>query len=419
VTHRRVVITGLGIVAPNGIGKEEFWRNLVAGKSAVDRVFSFDASKYPCQIAAEVRDFSPSEFMPARAAKAMSRFSQLAVAAAHLAVTDAKLSITPELSYDVSVAAGTSLAGVGDVADEIFRGFFTDGLNGIPEDTYKEYAAHLAAVHIATELQVCGPAMTISTNCCTGLDAIYAGYAQIKLGNARACIAGGSDAPIFPAPFASFCRWGVLTQRNDDPKRASRPFDRRRDGIVAAEGGGAVVLEDLDFALARGAKIYAEVLGYGGATETGGPQRLATGRAMGRAIASALTNAGVRASDIDHINAHGCALSFQDVCDTNAFKRALGEHAYKVPITSIKSMIGQPFGAAGVFQTAAACLSLEHQHVPPTINQEVADPRCDLDYVPNVSRPAVMNRVLVNTQGTGGSCAALVIGRPDSRSASP
>jgi 3-oxoacyl-[acyl-carrier-protein] synthase II len=412
VTHRRVVITGIGIVAPNGIGKEKFWRKLIAGESAVDRVTAFDASKYPCQIAAEVRDFSATDFMSAATAKTMGRFSQFAVAAGRLAVEDAKLTITSELSEQIGIAQGTALAGVGDIAADVYRGFFSDDLAGIPRGIVNEYPVHVATTHLADELRIHGPALSISTNCCTGLDAIYSAYAQIKLGKTRVSLAGASDAPILPAPFASFCAFGVLSQRNHDPKRASRPYDKGRDGIVAAEGGATLVLEDLEFALKREAKIYAEVLGHGGATEAGSsPVRQATGRAMARAIRSALADAAMDISEIDHINAHGCGFAHQDVCDTNGFKNALGDHAYKIPITSIKSMIGQGFASAGVLQTAAACLSIEHQRVPPTINQDVRDPRCDLDYVPNVSRAAAIDRVLINGQGTGGSYAALIIGR--------
>jgi 3-oxoacyl-[acyl-carrier-protein] synthase II len=414
VTQRRVVITGLGIVAPNGIGKAEFWRNLLAGKSAVDRVFAFDASGYPCQVAAEVRDFSPTDFLTPDKAKTIGRFSQLAVAATRLAIDDAKLPITRQGSEQVGVACGTSIAGVGDLAATVYRGFFADGLRGIQAATAIEYPAHFASVHVASEFKIRGPAITVSTNCCTGLDTIYAAYAQVKLGKVNASLASAADAPIFPATFGSFCSFTALTRRNDDPQAASRPYDKLHDGIVLAEGGATLVLEELEFAMARGAKIYAEVLGHGAANEVQSPLRHATGRTMARAIRAALTDAAVDAAEIDHINAHGCGLPHSDVCDTNAFKQVLGERAYRVPVTSIKSMVGQALAAAGVFQTATACLSIDQQRVPPTINLEERDPHCDLDYVPNVSRRAVIDRVLINGQGFGGSYAALVIGRPPS-----
>jgi 3-oxoacyl-[acyl-carrier-protein] synthase II len=412
MAHRRVVVTGLGVVAPNGIGKVEFWSNLMAGTSAVDRVFAFDASGLPCQVAAEVRDFSPTDFVSARKAKVMGRFAQFAVAATRLALDDAKLAIASQLSEQVGVAYGTSLAGVGDLATEMFRGFGTAGVQGIPAASVIEYPPHLAAGQIAAEFKIHGPAMTVSTNCCTGLDAIYAGYSLIKNGKVKAVLAGGCDAPIFPETFASFCAFGALSAgHNNEPHRASRPYDKLHAGIVLGEGGGTLVLEDLDFALARGARIYAEVLGHGGANDAGSPRRHMTGKAMATAIATALREADLAPAAIDHVNAHGCGLPQSDICDTNAFKRTFGERAYHIPITSIKSMIGQPLAAAGVFQTAAACLAIQDQRVPPTINQDERDPACDLDYVPNTARSVAVSHVVVNSQGVGGSHAALVIGR--------
>jgi 3-oxoacyl-[acyl-carrier-protein] synthase II len=411
MAQRRVVITGIGIVAPNGIGKDEFWRNLVAGKSAVERVFSFDASAFPCQVAAEVRDFSATDFVSPRKAKTMGRFSQFAVAATRLALDDAKLSLTAQISEQVGVAYGTSLAGVGDLASEIFRGFGAYGIRGIPAAGVIEYPTHLAAGHVAAEFKVYGPALSVSTNCCTGLDALYAGSSLIRSGKVKAILAGGCDAPIFPETFAAFSAFGALTRHNAEPQRASRPYDKGHDGIVLSEGGGTLVVEDLEFALARGARIYGEILGHGAANDAGSPRRHVTGRAMASAIGAALREAELDALEIDHINAHGCGLPQSDICDTNAFKRTFGKRAYQIPITSIKSMIGQPLAAAGIFQAAAACLSIQNQRVPPTINQETRDSQCDLDYVPNTSRAAAVNRVLINAQGVGGSHAALVIGR--------
>jgi 3-oxoacyl-[acyl-carrier-protein] synthase II len=248
MAHRRVVITGLGIVAPNGIGKDEFWRSLVRGKSAVDRVFSFDASAFPCQVAAEVRDFSPVDFISPRRAKTMGRFAQFAVAASRLALDDAGLAVTAKNSEQVGVAYGTALAGVGDVGSEMVREFGSSGVQGIPASIVTEYPAHLAAGHVAAEFKIHGPAMTVSTNCCTGLDAISAAYALIKCGKLTAALAGGCDAPIFPETFAAFCAVGALTRHNDDAARASRPYDKSHDGIVLSEGGATLVLEDLDTA---------------------------------------------------------------------------------------------------------------------------------------------------------------------------
>jgi 3-oxoacyl-[acyl-carrier-protein] synthase II len=226
---------------------------------------------------------------------------------------------------------------------------------------------------------------------------------------------GGCDAPVFPLAFGAFCALGALTKRNDAPHKSSRPYDLQRDGIVISEGAGTLILEELEIARARGARIYGEILGHGSASEAIGMRKGdLSGKRMAGAISDAIRRAGLIAGDIDHINAHGSSLPDYDVCDTNAFKEALGLHAYKIPISSIKSMIGQPVSAAGTIQAAAACLSLRDQVVPPTINQETPDPKCDLDYVPNVSRVARVRNVLINGHSFGGSVAALVIGQsPD------
>lgn len=411
---RRVVITGLGVVAPNGIGKDEFWENLIAGHSGVDYITAFDASEYPCKIAAEVKNFEPRNFMSARKARTMGRFSQFAVVATQLALDDAKLLITPSLSPEVTICYGTSVNGLGDVFETAVEDVRTGGVNSMKPWAALEYPPHAPSSYIAIEFGIKGPALSVSSNCCTGLDAIHTAYSQIVSGNARVAVAGSCDAPIYPLAFASFCMLKALSKRNDQPKKASRPYDLLRDGLVIGEGGATLILEDLEHALDRGAHIYAEVLGYGAASEAIDMRKGdLTGKVMAGALTAAINDAGLAPTDIDHINAHGSSLPDFDVCDSNAFKEALGAHAYRIPISSIKSMIGQPISAAGTLQAAAACLSLEHQRVPPTINQEVPDPRCDLDYVPNESRPARVRRILINGHSFGGSVSALVIGRVD------
>jgi 3-oxoacyl-(acyl-carrier-protein) synthase len=275
-----------------------------------------------------------------------------------------------------------------------------------------EYPPHAAASNLAIEFEITGPSLTISSNCCTGIDAIDAATQQIASGKVNIAIATSSDAPLFPIIFDAFCALGALTKRNDDPKKASRPYDLLRDGLVLAEGGASVILENRDRALDRGARVYAEVLGHSAASEAIGMRKGdLSGKVMGEAIRSAIRDAGLRGEDLDHVNAHGSSLPDFDICDTRAFKHALGDHAYRIPISSIKSMIGQPVSAAGLFQTVAGCLSIRDQLVPPTINQEVPDPNCDLDYVPNWSRTARIRNVLINGHSFGGSVAALVIGK--------
>lgn len=410
-SRRRVVITGLGVVAPNGLGKEAFWANLVAGKSAVDYVSAFDASSYASKVAAEVKQFRASDFISSRKVRMMARFSQFAVVATQLALEDARLSITPALSGDVTICYGTSVAGL-ELAVAGVYDFTQRGVGVIKPSTALDYPPHAASSYLSMEFGIKGPALSVSSNCCTGIDAIQVASSLIATSRAKIALAGACDTPIFPQIFDSFCTLGALTKRDDAPQKASRPYDQRRDGLVLAEGGATLILEDLEFALARGAHIYAEVLGYGAASEAAGMRAGdQSGQVMAHAICAAIKSADLRPGDIDYINAHGSSLPDFDIVDSNAFKHALGAHAYRVPITSIKSMIGQPVSAAGVLQSAAACLSIQHQLVPPTINQEFPDPQCDLDYVPNMSRVARVRHVLINGHSFGGSVTALVLGR--------
>lgn len=409
---RRVVITGLGVVAPNGIGKDTFWQNLVAGKSGIDYITAFDPTPYPCHVAGEIRDFDPKAFCTARKAKMMGRFSQFAVAATRLAFEDANLTVRPGLASSTSIFYGTSINGGGDVAAGALESLQEKGVEAINPWAALEYPPHATSSYVAIEFGITGPALSISSNCCTGIDAINEGFKHIAEGSSKVSVVGGCDAPIFPLAFGAFCALGALTKQNESPQKASRPYDSLRDGIVVSEGAATLILEELDFARERGAQIYGEVLGHGGASEAIGMRKGdLSGKRMASAISDAIRQAGLVTESIDHVNAHGSSLPDYDICDTNAFKQALGEHAYKIPISSIKSMIGQPVSAAGTLQAAAACLSLRDQVVPPTINQEVPDPQCDLDYVPNRSRVARVRNVLINGHSFGGSVAALVIGQ--------
>jgi 3-oxoacyl-[acyl-carrier-protein] synthase II len=408
---RRVVVTGLGVIAPNGIGKDTFWQNLIAGKSAIDYITAFDPTPYPCHVAGEVRDFDPKDFSTSRKAKMMGRFSQFAVAATRLAFDDAHFKMTPDRAPRTSVFYGTSVNGGGDVAANTLETIWREGVSAINPWAALEYPPHATSSYIAIEFGITGPALSVSSNCCTGIDAINEGFSRIREGTSTVAVVGACDAPIFPLAFGAFCALGALSKRNDAPRKASRPYDKLRDGIVISEGAATLILEELDFARDRGAPIYGEVLGHGSASEAIGMRKGdLTGRRMASAISDAIRQAGLTPDAIDHVNAHGSSLPDYDICDTNAFKEAFGSHAYRIPISSIKSMIGQPISAAGTLQAAAACLSIRDQLVPPTINQEVHDPACDLDYVPNTSRTARVRHVVVNGHSFGGSVAALVIG---------
>jgi 3-oxoacyl-[acyl-carrier-protein] synthase II len=409
--QRRVVITGLGAVAPNGIGKEAFWRGLISGKSGVRRITAFDASHNECQIAAEV-DFSPGAFFTPKRTRELWRFSQFAVAASLLATRDARFTIERVLSDRIAICFGTSVNGMGE-AERMHQNFLHEGPTRELYPLTLGCPAHTASSQIAIELGTTGPLVTISSNCCSGLDAIHAGYSEIVSGRADVAIAGGAEAPLFPFSFSGFEALGVFSKRNDDPPAASRPYDGLRDGLVLGEGGGALVLEELCFARDRGADIYAEVVGYAGASEgTDMRKSEPTGATLTATIRRALDSARMSPEEIDHINAHGSSVPDYDVTDTNALKTAFGRGVHSIPVSSIKSMIGQAISVSGAFQAISSCLSIRENMVPPTINQEVPDPQCDLDYVPNKARSCRVRNVLMNAHGIGGGFAVLVIKAP-------
>ena len=414
---RRVVITGLGVVAPNGIGKDTFWQNLIAGKSAIDYITAFDASPYPCQVAGEVRDFDAKVFMQVRRTKHRGRFSQFAVAAAKLALADSGLDLAGpgQSRRRVLACLGNSMNGSGDVYETARVGFEASGTKGIPLMSGIEFAAHAPVSHVSSELGIGGQGMTVASACATGLDAIQWGVDQIRKDEADVVFAGSTEAPISEFCFATLCALGALSKFDDPPLKASSPYDRRRDGLVLGEGAAISVLEDLEHALDRNAHIYAEVLGYGAGNEGGFGNRMnAAELALSEAISSALASATMTPADIDYVNAHGNSLPDYDLVETRAFRQAFGRAAYSIPTSSIKSMIGHAMGAASAFQTAASCLTLEHSIIPPTINYEVPDPECDLDYVPNVARVSRVRTVLLNAHAMGGTHSVLVLGKPES-----
>lgn len=410
---RRVVITGLGVVAPNGIGKEAFWQNLIAGKSAVDWITAFDPTPFPCRIAAEVRNFKPEDFMSRRQAKEIWRFSQFAVASARMALEDAKFEISPANAHQVAACFGTCVNGFEKI-EESHLTFLADGFSSLDPLTCLEYSTHAPVSHVSIDLGIKGPMMTLASGCSTGLDVIKWGYDQIRTGTATSAVVGSTEAPLVPLVFATFCALEGLSRRNDTPAKASRPYDLNRDGLVLGEGGGAVFLESLDLALDRGAPIYAEVLGYGIASDAIHLRKVdLSGQALARAIQYALSDAQLATLNIDYINAHGNSLPDYDLAETNAFKRAFGDRAYSIPVSSIKSMIGQPIAASGTLQAVATALTIRHGVIPPTINYETPDPDCDLDYVPNRARVARVQRALANAHSMGGTHSVIILGRPE------
>ena len=408
----RVVITGLGPVSPVGVGKEAFWNSLIHGRSGITEITRFDTSQYSTRIAGEVKEFNPREFMTRKTASSAALFSQLAVAAARLAFDDARIELNGTDPYRIGACMGSSIQGTGDALEKYIPRFFQKGIKTITPRIHIKYTTHSATVFIPVELSIKGPITTLSSGCSTAMDTINWGYDQIAKGSADIIIVGASEAPIFPFSFATFCAVHVLSKRNNDPAKASRPYDRKRDGLVLSEGGAAIVIEELNHALERGASIYGEILGFASVSEASTTESIeVSSESIASAIKLALDNANLKPSDIDHINAHGNSMVGYDISETRGFKLALGEHAYKIPVSSIKSMMGQSLAPASGFQLMASCLSLANGLIPPTINYEYPDPDCDLDYVPNKARFNRVQTVLMNSHSIGGTHSVLIVGK--------
>jgi len=409
--RRRVVITGLGVVAPNGIGKDMFWESLAVGKSAVRPITLFDASAFPCRVAAEVSNFRADAFMLPARVRHRGRFSQLAVAAAKLAIKDAFLDPKDlkKIPADrLRIGLGTSMGGIGDVVEDARIGFARSGFKGIPMVSSLEYAAHAAVGHVSVELGIQGQALTLGSACTTGFDAVDWATSQIADGHADLAFAGATDAPLAELAYAALSALGILAADG-----ISRPYDLHRSGMILGEGAGVLVLEEADRARSRGAPLYAEILASGHGNEGGyGPRTDTAEKALSSAIRSALSKSRLNTADIDYIGAHGNGLPDYDLVETRAFKEALGESAYNIPISSIKSMIGHAMGAGSVLQIAASCLTLQRGIIPPTINLDTPDPECDLDYVPHKARTARVRRVLLNAHAMGGTHSVLILGAP-------
>jgi 3-oxoacyl-[acyl-carrier-protein] synthase II len=406
---RRVVITGIGVVAPNGIGKDAFWNALIAGKSGIGEITMFDPKPFPCNVAAEVKDFRPTDFMTKKNSRDLWRFSQFALASAQMAVDDAKLSLDARNQHEVAACFGTCVNGFEKV-EEYYEVVKRDGYAGLDPLTCFQYSTHAPVSHVSIELGIKGPTMTLASGCSTGLDVIKWGHDQIVEGVVNTAVVGSTEAPLSPVCFSTFSALGILAKPVANPIRSSRPYDRTRDGLVLGEGGGTVVLEELEHALERGASIYAEVRGYGVTSEALHlRKRDTTGVALADAIRMALKSSGLEGYDIDYINAHGNSMQDNDRAETNAFKLAFGRGAYAIPISSIKSMIGQPIAASGILQATSTALSISSGLIPPTINYKTPDPDCDLDYVPNTSRVSRVRNALTTAHALGGTHSVLVL----------
>jgi 3-oxoacyl-[acyl-carrier-protein] synthase II len=411
---QRAVITGLGVIAPNGIGKERYWQALVTGRSGIRKISRFDTSAYPVKTGGEVLDFDPADYMERKKARMLSRFAQFALAASRMALEDAALIVENEDPYRVGIAIGTALGGK-DADEEAQRTFYEKGCQTMNPLSMPLVGNNFACGVIATEYGIHGPNATISTGCTSGLNAIAYATDLINAHRAEVMIAGGSEAAMLPAVFESLCMAGVLS-RCGAPENASRPFDKNRDGYIIAEGCGILIIESAEHAAQRKARVYAEIAGSGVTNDAFSVMRMEpTGKEVARAIEIALKAAAVDPLDVDYVNAHGSSSLLTDKRETKAIKQVFGDHAYRLSVSSIKSMIGQPFAAAGCFQVISTALSLQTGTIPPTINYEEKDPDCDLDYTPNRPRNRAINCALVNGFGMGGNNVSLLLKKQDIR----
>lgn len=407
--RRRVVITGLGIVSSVGIGKEAFWKSLVAGKSGIKGITNFDASQYPCQVAGEVANFDPLNYIPKKEADRMDRSTQFAVAAAEIAVKDAQLDLDREDSKRIGVAIGTTIGGAGFSYEQHLT-FLKRGPMKIHPYTASITWPNACSTWVSINLKAKGPSETISTACVSSFDAIFHGTELIRNGEMNLVVCGGAESPLFPMFYSAFCLSKIVSNKNSGSMRVPRPFDNQRDGTILGEGAGVLILEDLEHALKRNAFIYSELTGYGVTCDASHVVR-PNYKGISRAIQMALDEAGVSPGDVDYIHATGSGTRAGDLVETIAIKDALGRHAYRIPISTIKSMIGHTMGASGAIELAACILALTNGVIPPTINHEYPDPDCDLDYVPNKSRIARIHTALANSFGFGGKNTAVVVER--------
>ncbi len=409
--QRRVVITGMGLLTPVGIGKDAVWKALLEGQSGIAPITHFDPSEIPWKIAGEVKNFDPSKWLGKKEARHMDRFSQLGLIASFLAVEDAHLDLGKENPERVGVSVSTATGGYCFTGEQMHV-FLTRGLTAInPYSAVSVYTGS-ATSQISRYLGVKGPSMTLSTGCDAGADAIEYAIDMIRGHTAEVVISGGTEATISQFILASFGVVGALSERNHEPERASRPYDKHRDGFVMAEGGAILILEELQHALNRRATIYAEVLGAATTCDAYGLTSPEPSGAQGaRAITDALWKSGVAPDEIDYLNSHGTSTSKGDVAETRVLKRAFGELIYKIPCSSIKSMTGHMQGASAAVEACVSALTIRDNILPPTINYEYPDPECDLDYVPNKARHRRCDTVLSNSFSFGGRNTAVVLRR--------
>ncbi|MBN2033183.1 MAG: beta-ketoacyl-ACP synthase II [Deltaproteobacteria bacterium] len=406
---KRVVITGLGMVTPLGVGVEKNWEALCAGKSGIRKIEKFDASSFPSQIAGEIRGFNAEDFLDKQQVRRFDVFIHYAVASARMAMEDSGLRITDKNRHRVGCVTGSGLGGLA-MLEHYHRVLLEQGPRRISPFFIPGIIANMAPGQIAIEFGVKGPNLSIETACAASCHAVGESFKLIKEGKADAMISGGSEAVVTPLALGGFCSMRALSTRNDEPEKASRPFELNRDGFIMAEGAGILIIEEMNQALERGAHVYAEVAGYGMSADAyhiSAPDPEGEGAVL--CMQNALEDAGFKPDDIDYINAHGTSTKLNDESETKAIKKVFDEHAYKVAVSSTKSMTGHLLGGAGGVEAIYTALSIKHGIMPPTINYETPDPQCDLDFVPNAARKERIRAAMSNSFGFGGTNASLIL----------
>lgn len=405
---RRVVVTGVGVLSPIGNDRETFWNRLIRGESGIGSVTRFDPSNFPTQIAGEVKDFDPLDYMERKEARRMDRFVQFAVAATKMAMQDAALDMEKEDPNRVGVYIGSGIGGLA-TWEEQHKVLLNKGPRRVSPFFIPMMIANMAAGQVSIMTGAKGPTSAAISACATGTHSIGDAFKIIQRGDADVMIAGGAEATITPMAFAGFCAARAMSTRNEEPQKASRPFDKERDGFVMGEGAGVLILESLEHAEKRGASIIAELAGYGMSSDAHHLTAPAPeGEGACRAMQQAMKDAGLSPEEIDYINAHGTSTDLNDKFETMAIKNAFGEHAQRLAVSSNKSMIGHLLGAAGGVEAIATALTVKTGMIPPTINLETPDPECDLDYVPNQARESKVRAALSNSLGFGGHNATLL-----------
>jgi 3-oxoacyl-[acyl-carrier-protein] synthase II len=405
---RRVVITGLGMVTPLGIGVEKNWEAVKNGRSGIGPITKFDVSAFASQVAGEVKDFISEDFLSAKDAKHLDIFIHYAMASARMAMEDSRLEITPKNGHRVGCITGSGIGGLNTI-EHYHKIYLEKGPRRISPFFIPGIIANMAPGRLAIEFGAKGPNTSIATACAASSHAIGESFKAIQRGAADAMISGGTEACITPLALGGFTSMKSLSTRNHEPEKASRPFDRERDGFVIGEGGGIIILEELTHALERGADVYGEIIGYGMSSDAyhfTAPDPDGIGASL--CMKAALHDAGLSPAQVDCINAHGTSTPLNDLSETKGIKSVFGDHAYKIPVSSTKSVTGHLLGGAGVTEAIFSILTLKHGIIPPTINYDFPDPECDLDYVPNMARKAQVRTVLSNSFGFGGTNSSLM-----------